>query len=253
MVTEPVIECRKATVRYGELTVLEEVNVVVERRQTLCLVGPNGGGKSTFLKLILGMVRPQRGSVRVFGRAPWRVRQRIGYMPQGVQFDPLFPIEVESIVRMGRINGFRSGPARREDRLATERVLEEMELLPYRRERFAHLSGGMKQRVLIARALVGEPELLLLDEPTAMVDAHSEARLLERLRKLHEELTLVMVSHDTAFVSALVDEVLCVNRTALLHPLETVRDASIESLYGGPMRAVVHKHALSTGEERGHD
>lgn len=244
---EFIIECRHASVRYGELTVLEDVSVEVRRRQTLCLVGPNGGGKSTFLKLLLGMVRPCRGSVRIFGCSPHKVRRRLGYMPQSAQFDPLFPIDVETIVRSGRINGLSSGPSRRVDRLVTERVLEEMELLPYRRERYSHLSGGIKQRVLIARALVGEPEILLLDEPTAMVDAHAEARLLERLRKLHEELTLVLVSHDTAFVSALVDEVLCVNRTAVLHPLESVPDASIESLYGGPVQAVVHQHNL--GEE----
>lgn len=242
--SEAVVECRDCRVRYGPLTVLEDVSVDVQRGQILCLVGPNGGGKSTFLKLLLGLVEADSGEVKVLGRSPLKVRRRVGYMPQGVAFDPLFPIDVEGIVKMGRLQGNRPGFYGKADRLATERVLEEMELVPMRKELFARLSGGQKQRVLIARALVGEPELLLLDEPTAMVDAHTGARLLEQLRELHRRMTVVLVSHDTAFVSGLVDEVLCVNRTAVLHPLQKVEDQSLEALYGGHVQAVLHQHSI---------
>lgn len=242
--SETVVECRGCRVSYGSLLVLEDVTVRVERGQTLCLVGPNGGGKSTFLKLLLGLKEAERGEVRVLGKRPEQARRRVGYMPQAVAFDPLFPIDVEGIVKMGRLAGNRPGFYGRADRLATERALEEMELGELRRERYGRLSGGQKQRVLIARALVGEPELLLLDEPTAMVDAHTGARLLEKLKELHRRMSLVLVSHDTAFVSGLVDEVLCVNRTAVLHPLGQVEDRSLQALYGGNVRAVLHQHEL---------
>jgi len=241
------IDCQDLTIRYGPLRVLEKVSFSLPERRMLCVVGPNGGGKSTLLKALLGLVVPESGSLKVLGRSPARARRKIGYMPQHVDLDPLFPIDVEGIVRMGRLQRWGLGFYSREDHAATRRALEEVELWPHRRERFAHLSGGMKQRVLIARALVNDPELLLLDEPTAMVDAHIEARLLEQLRSLHQRMTLVLVSHDAAFVSGLVDEVLCVNRTAELHPLANVDDPALERLYGGPVQAVLHSQHLPGG------
>jgi zinc transport system ATP-binding protein len=242
MAGDPVIECRDIVVRYGPVTVLDRVSFSVPERTTLCVVGPNGGGKSTLLKVLLGLIKPQAGSVSVLGMEPRRARLRVGYMPQHVEIDPLFPIDVEGIVRMGRLRAGGLGFYSREDRKATRRALEEVDLWEQRREAFINLSGGMKQRVLIARALVNDPELLLLDEPTAMVDAHVEARLLEHLKSLHDRMTILLVSHDAAFVSGLVDKVLCVNRSAELHPLAKVGDRAIERLYGGPVQAVLHHH-----------
>jgi len=239
---QAVIECAEVTVRYGPVTVLDRVSFTIPGRCTLCIVGPNGGGKSTLLKVLLGLVRPQAGTVRVLGREPRRARMRVGYMPQHVQIDPLFPIDVEGIVRMGRLKGLGMGFYNREDRLATQRSLEEVGLWDQRREAYINLSGGMKQRVLIARALVNNPELLLLDEPTAMVDAHIEARLLEHLKELHNRMTILLVSHDATFVSGLVDEVLCVNRTAEIHPVERVEDKAVTRLYGEPVQHVIHGH-----------
>lgn len=249
MSPDPVIECRGVTVRFGPVTVLEDVSFTVPGRETLCVVGPNGGGKSTLLKVLIGLIKPQRGHVRVLGTNPARARLKVGYMPQHVQIDPLFPIDVEGIVRMGRLRPSGWGFYSRDDRIAAERALEEVGLLDYRHEAYINLSGGMKQRVLIARALVNEPELLLLDEPTAMVDAHVEAKLLEQLRSLHDRMTILLVSHDAAFVSGLVDEVLCINRTADMHPLEKVEDQAVQRLYGGNVRAVVHgRHLHREGE-----
>ena len=206
------------------------------------MVGPNGGGKSTLLKVLLGLVKPQAGEVRVLGMEPRKARLRIGYMPQYVQIDPLFPIDVEGIVRMGCLRGNGFGFYDKADRKATQRALEEVGLWDKRGESFVNLSGGMKQRVLIARALVNDPQILLLDEPTAMVDAHIEAKLLEHLKALHNRMTVLLVSHDASFVSGLVDEVLCVNRTAEIHPVERVKDKEIEKLYGGTVQAVLHDH-----------
>jgi zinc transport system ATP-binding protein len=173
-------------------------------------------------------------------------------MPQHIQIDPLFPIDVEGIVRMGRLRTSGFGFYTREDRAACQRALEEVNLWDQRHERFMNLSGGMKQRVLIARALVNDPELLLLDEPTAMVDAHIEARLLEHLKSLHDRMTILLVSHDATFVSGLVDEVLCVNKTAERHPLEQVDDQSVKQLYGEPVKAVRHDHHLHHGPDHSH-
>lgn len=249
--TEAVIECRGLTVRYGALTVLEDVTFSLPPYETLCLVGPNGGGKSTLLKALLGLVEPARGEVRVLGRSPVAARLEVGYMPQHMEIDPLFPIDVEGIVRMGRLRRWRFGGYRRVDRDATRRVLEELDLWDHRKACYRDLSGGMKQRVLIARALVNSPRILLLDEPTAMVDAHIEAKLLKHLRALHDKMTIVLVSHDSQFVSGLVDEVLCVNRTAERHPLETVEDRSLEALYGEPVKAVLHSHVLGVCGDHG--
>jgi zinc transport system ATP-binding protein len=235
-----VIQCNGVEVSYGPVKVLQGVSFEVPERTTLCVVGPNGGGKSTLLKVLLGLIRPQKGEVRILGGDPRKARQRVGYMPQYIQIDPLFPIDVEGIVRMGRLRNKGLGFYGKADHLATERALDEVGLLEYRREAFINLSGGMKQRVLIARALVNDPEILLLDEPTAMVDAHIEAKLLEHLKTLHNRMTILLVSHDAAFVSSLVDEVLCVNRTAEVHPVEKVEDKALEHLYGGPVQAVLH-------------
>lgn len=250
MSRKTVINCEQLVVRYGSNLVLDKVSFRVEERTTLCMVGPNGGGKSTLLKVLLGLVRPESGRVEVLGMEPRRARLRVGYMPQYVQIDPLFPIEVDGIVRMGRLRGRGLGFFSRKDHAATQRALEEVGLWDKRKEAFINLSGGMKQRVLIARALVAEPEILLLDEPTAMVDAHIEARLLEHLKALHDRMTIVLVSHDASFVSNLVDTVLCVNRTAEEHPVGRVEDAGVQRLYGEPVQAVLHHHH---GEGGGRD
>jgi zinc transport system ATP-binding protein len=253
MCAESIIQCREVVVRYGPVTVLDKVTFDVPERKTVCLVGPNGGGKSTLLKVLLGLVKPQSGTVKVLGMEPRKARLQVGYMPQHVQIDPMFPIDVEGIVRMGRLRPGGLGFYTREDHAATDKALEEVSLLEYRKEAYINLSGGMKQRVLIARALVNNPQLLLLDEPTAMVDAHIEAKLLEHLKSLHNRMTIILVTHDASFVSGLVDEVLCINRTAEFHPLERVEDREVQKLYGESVQAVRHNHHLHPGHSHSHE
>lgn len=256
MGTPPVIVCQNVDVQYGKATVLENVTFTVPERETLCVVGPNGGGKSTLLKVLLGLKEIEGGQVSILGMKPKAARMRMGYMPQHISIDPMFPINVEGIVLMGRLKAKGAGLFSRHDKRATEKVLEEVGLMDYRKESFMALSGGMKQRVLIARALVDDPEILLLDEPTAMVDAHIEAKLLRQLQELHKTMTILLVSHDAAFVSSLVDEVLCVNRTAVMHPLEKVEDDALKRLYGEDVQAVIHgdhchTHSHPDGEPEG--
>jgi zinc transport system ATP-binding protein len=244
------VKLEKCHFSYGSVKVLQNVNFSVGPRKIVCIVGPNGGGKSTLLKLILGLERPESGKIEVLGKSPKRAREQVGYMPQQVNFDPLFPISVEEIVRMGRLNGNGIGFSRKADRLATDRTLEDLGLSEYRNSRYMQLSGGLKQRVLIARALVNDPKLLLLDEPTAMVDAHIEARLLEHLKQLHDRMTILLVSHDVSFVSGLVDEVVCVNRDVAVHPVEAVSDHFIHELYGEKMQSVDHDHDCREGASK---
>ncbi|MDP0500848.1 MAG: metal ABC transporter ATP-binding protein [Verrucomicrobiota bacterium JB022] len=244
--SDPAIECRHVSYSYGREYAVERVDLRIEPRETVCLVGPNGGGKSTLLKLFLGLIEPQDGEVRLLGGRPKQTRHRVGYMPQRLEFDRKLPISVREVVSMGRLRrpwGWMS----RADRQQIEARLEELELRDIARQPFASLSGGQQQRVLIARALAVEPEVLLLDEPTAMTDAFVEARLVERLRALHQQMAIVLVSHDIAFVRHLVDRVICVQRQAETHPVEAVTPELIERWYGGPVHAVRHDHT-----EEGH-
>ena len=225
---------------YGGPRVLEDVTVEIADRETVCLVGPNGGGKSTWLKLALGLLTPESGRVRVLGQTPAQARPRIGYMPQQVAFDARFPITVREIVRMGRLRGGRWSWLGKSDDRIVDRVLDEVDMFAEGRRPYADLSGGQRQRVLIARALAVEPEILFLDEPTAMVDAHNEGRLMARLRDLHRTLTIILVSHDVGFVSSLVDRVLCVNRHISVHAATDLTQGTVAELYGGHIHAVRH-------------
>lgn len=238
----PAIAFSGVSFAYRVRPVLETASFAIAPRETVCLVGPNGGGKSTVLKLILGLLTPTAGAVSVLGGEPRLAQRRVGYMPQHIRFDPRFPVSVMEVVLAGRLAGNRPGFFSRADRRIAAGVIEEMELGEHRDEPFAELSGGQQQRVLIARALAVEPEILLLDEPTAMVDAHLETRLLEKIRQLHRRLTLILVSHDVAFVAALVERVICINRTVSEHPVDTLTAATLEGLYGHGVQAVRHDH-----------
>ena len=213
-----VIEFENVCFAYETEEVLHNVSFRIEPLDMVVFVGPNGGGKTTLLHLILGTHKPTRGRVRVFGQAPGKGRGRVGYVPQHVLFDPQFPVNVLDVVKMGRVERHLAGPYRSTDRAAALGALEQVDMVHLRRRSFAELSGGERQRVLIAQALVCEPELLLMDEPTANVDYVVENRLHALLRELNERLTIVLVSHNLNVVTETVKHVLCVNRSADLHP-----------------------------------
>ncbi len=242
--TEPAISLQDVTFSYGGVPTLTDVNLSVDERQAVCVVGPNGGGKTTLVKLILGLLTPQSGTVRVFGQPPERSRLRVGYMPQHVQHDLQFPMTVMDIVLMGRLGqkagGRVCGWYGRADRRAALETLAEVGMEGSCRRPFASLSGGQRQRVLIARALCCQPDLLLLDEPTSNVDTLVEAQLLDLLRLLNQRMTILMVSHDLGFVSGLVERVICVNRRVVVHPTSQVTGEAIRDIYGGEVRMVHH-------------
>jgi len=234
---------------YDRVLALENVNLKINENDFVWIVGPNGGGKTTLVKLILGLLQPRRGKVEVFGRQPAESRSRIGYMPQFAHLDPQFPINVLDVVLMGRLgNGRKLGPFRKKDKIAAERVLDEVGLLDLARRSFASLSGGQQRRVLIARALAGEPDLLILDEPTANLDLLVERELYELLRQLNSRLTIIMVSHDPSFVTDNVERVVCVKRKVSEHPTCELEGDMIGELFGGEMRLVRHDKHLNRRE-----
>jgi len=237
----PVICVEDVTFVYDGAPALENVNLTVTAGDFACLVGPNGGGKSTLIKLLLGLLTPQRGRIRVFGQRPAAVRRRIGYLPQHARLDPKFPATVMDVVLMGRLghNGVL-GPYGRAARRVAENVLREADAWDLRDRPLAHLSGGQRRRVLIARALACEPELLLLDEPTAGLDIEAGEQLYDLLHELNRRVTIVMVSHDVGFVSKHVKTAVCVNRNVHVHASQEFTGEVIRSLYGRQIRMVPH-------------
>jgi zinc transport system ATP-binding protein len=217
----------------------------------VCVVGPNGGGKSTLLKIILGLFRPDSGRVRVLGTTPARARSRIGYMPQYAHHDPQFPVTVMDVVLMGRLERGWGGPYSGEDKIAAKAALAELGLMDLRGRLFNALSGGQRQRVLIARALATDPELLILDEPTANVDVMVEARFLDILKELNHRMTIVMATHDLGFVSDIVSNVVCVNRRVIVHPTSELTGDMMSDIYGGEVRAIHHDRGLEWEHDHG--
>lgn len=240
---KPVIEIDHVSFSYDGQSVLEDVSFTVLERDYLSVVGPNAGGKTTLIKLILGLLKPSRGTVRVFGQLPPKTRSRIGYMPQHAALDSFFPVSVLDVVLMGRLgNGHTVGLFRRPDREAAMEALREMEMYPFRHRSFATLSGGQRQRVLIARALTSKPELLLLDEPTSNIDIAVETELYELLKRLNERITIVLVTHDLGFVSQYVKNVACVNRKVVVHPTSEISGEMIYEMYGSRVHMIRHDH-----------
>jgi len=242
-VESSVIRIEDMSFSYDGEFVLENVELTIERGDFAAIVGPNGGGKTTLLKLILGLITPQKGSVRVFGLSPSEASPRLGYLQQNPHFDPKFPVTVMDVVLTGRLRrqivpGFYS----RRDREAARAALREVDLYARRDRPFSSLSGGQRQRALIARMLASEPEMLLLDEPLANLDLQAEKELYELLRELNQRLTVVMVSHDLFFVSRFVNKVVCVKNRVRVHQTGEFSEESIRELYGESVQMVRHRH-----------
>lgn len=233
--SDVVVNCENLTFRYAKPVVLEDVNFQVSKGESLCIIGPNGGGKSTLLKLLLGLLEPTQGRLEIFGQAAKAAQPRLGYVPQSMQFDPLFPITAIDIALMGRINHLGFGRYKKECKAVAMDCLQEVGMADLARRPFSDLSGGQRQRVLIARALACQPDLLLLDEPTANIDLSIEQRFIETLQSLRQKMTILMVTHDLDLVSDIGDSTLCVNRRVHSHPLPLSGDI-IREIYSGKRR-----------------
>jgi zinc transport system ATP-binding protein len=241
---------------YGPVKVLEKTSFHIHEGEFVALAGPNGSGKTTILKLLLGLEQPGAGRIELFGlplggTGDRAVRARIGYVPQQAPGDHAFPIVVRDVVKMGRLRpGGRYTAA---DRAAVEKALEQAEIADLAERHYRALSGGQRRRVLAARALasladgdVSRPGILVLDEPTANMDAESGARLFDTLGKLKGTVTVLIVTHDRDFVSVLTDRVLCMGDDDE-HPYSLVQHRTgVESREGnaGGSSRVLHEDSL---------
>jgi zinc transport system ATP-binding protein len=227
----------------AEHAVLEDINLELEPSDFLGLIGPNGGGKSTLLKVMLGLIKPDRGEIRIFGLTPEAARGRVGYMPQKTMFDQSFPVKVLDVVLMGRYSRtglfHRYGP---EDRAAARRALEAVKMDDRAEREIGALSGGEQQRVFVARSLVSDPELLLLDEPTAGVDSAQQTEFYDLLSHLNHDLgiAIVMVSHDVTAISKYVSKIACLNQRLYYHGSKEITNEDIEKAYGCPVEMIAH-------------
>lgn len=243
MADEAVIELQGVGFAYDGLTVLENIDFSLYHGEFLGLVGPNGGGKSTLLKLVLGLLAPDRGRIRVLGKTPLQSRTALGYVPQFAHFARDFPVSVEDTVLLGRLGRTRGWFGySRADRAIAARAMAEIGILELRKRRLHRLSGGQLQRVLIARALACEPHILLLDEPTTNIDVRAEEGIFDLLERLNERLSIILVSHDIGFISRYVGRVACLNRTLLCHPTAQLTGDNIVDLYGEAVDAIHHEH-----------
>lgn len=232
MKTIPLVEISDVTFAYNGGAVLQDVNLKIRREDFIAMIGPNGGGKTTLLKLILGLLKPDKGVIRVDGQSTQKASSAIGYVPQDVHINRNFPISVLDVVLMGKLDpkkrwGRKTGDNRK-DAMAT---LKRLEMADHADKKIGELSGGQRQRVFIARALVTQPKLLLLDEPTASIDTRGQSEFFELLKELNKDVSILVVSHDLMAVSRYVKSVACVNRRLHYHNQAEITGEMLETMY----------------------
>jgi zinc transport system ATP-binding protein len=248
----PAVCCQGVSFAYERETIIAEADFDIEAGESISVIGPNGGGKTTLLKLLLGLLKPDTGSIRIFDKAPGEGTTDVGYVPQSLSLDRRFPITAIDIVGMGLLHKNQLWGMRRDERDRAWQALKNLGLDEIAKKPFAHLSGGQKQGVLLARALVGNPRLLVLDEPTTHIDAAAQERLEAELKRLRGSLTLITVSHDLHFVSRGIGRVICVNRSVRVHPVEALEGDLTQRLFGQPVALVKHTEEQATRHAHGH-
>jgi zinc transport system ATP-binding protein len=236
-----VISVRHLWAGYDGELVLEDVNLSVNKLDFIGLIGPNGGGKTTLLKVLLGLLSPMQGQVRIMGKDVPEGRRYIGYVPQTVAFDQDFPISVWDVAQMGRL-GTRRLLQRytAEDNETVAQALRNVDMLHLRDRPIGTLSGGQRQRVYIARALAAEPKILLLDEPLSSVDFQVSKDIYELLSLLNEYLTILLVSHDMNAISSHVKTIGCLNRRLFYHAQRQITPDMMQAAYGCPIDLIAH-------------
>lgn len=239
--SQEAITIRHLWAGYEQEQVLEDINLTVYAGDFIGLIGPNGGGKSTLLKVLLGLLPPTRGEIQILGHSVREGRRYVGYVPQVVAFDREFPINVWEVVRMGRLGQRRL--LRRytaADNAIVAEVLGQVDLLDLRDRPIGELSGGQRQRVYIARALASQPQILLLDEPTSSVDPKVSTSIYELLRSLNDSITIVLISHDMSAISAYVKTVGCLNRRLFYHEERQLTPEMLALAYQCPIDLIAH-------------
>ena len=222
--------------QYEETPILEKVSFTIETGEFVGIFGPNGGGKTTLLKLILGFLKPRKGTIEIFGKSPNAAKETIGYVPQISQLDKQFPITALDVVLMGCLDKSPWRSYTPDSREIALQALTDVGMLNFQNHPFGTLSGGQAQRILIARALASRPKILLLDEPTASVDAAAEETIYKLLVALKGRMTILMVTHDLQAMMQNVDRFLCVQRQVTEYTQTEVCHHFAQGLYHPPLR-----------------
>jgi len=226
---------------YEGSEVLRDVSLALKKGEFLGIIGPNGGGKTTFLKLLLGILKPDRGRILILGDLPNTASQRIGYVPQNTDFSTRFPITVLDVALMGRLAWSRIGKRYSSEDYEKVRIaLEKVGMWEYRTRPIGRLSGGQRQRVFVARALVTDPEILFLDEPTASVDQEFQVDLYGFLKELNKDVTIVVITHDVGVVSSYMKSIACVNKHLIFHEGGRITKEMVDMAYQCPVDLIAH-------------
>lgn len=232
-----IIEVKDLCVDYGQIRALDNINLNVKKGEFLGIIGPNGGGKTTLLKVLLGLIKPTKGELKVNNKKP------IGYVPQFTNFDRGFPISVLDVVLIGSLEGrikffhkFNKNQIKK-----AEDIMKSLSILDFKDRQISQLSGGQLQKVLIARALMVDPEIMILDEPTASLDANAKTDIYNLLKELNKEKTIIVVSHDMGVINSYIDTVACLNKNLHYHGDDSkLRQNTLEKVYGCPVELVAH-------------
>lgn len=234
--TKTAISLSKLSFSYDHTSILENISLRIPQGSFVGIIGPNGGGKTTLLKLLMGFLIPTKGTISLFNETPVKARTRIGYVPQFHRFDKEFPITVEEIVLLGALSkASLFGIYPKSVRAQALELLKEFDLLKHAKKTFGSLSGGMAQKALLARALLSDPDLLLLDEPTANIDAPTSLAILDKLERLKGKKTILLVTHDLKTVAEKVDQVLCVQQGVTSYLPEEICKHFAFGLYHTPL------------------
>ena len=230
------LEIKDLSAGYENQVVLENVSLDIFSNDFIGVIGPNGGGKTTLIKTILGLIKPISGEVNLLIN-----KTNVGYLPQVNQIDKRFPISVFDVVRSGKADTalFSSFHKNRQEKEKAEMLLQEMGIFHLRNKSIGELSGGQMQRVFLCRALMNEPELLVLDEPSTYVDNNFEGELYLKLKELNDRMAILLISHDVGTISFFVKTIACVNRNLHHHPSNVISEEQLAS-YNCPLQIITH-------------
>lgn len=235
---QKILELENISAGYDKKQALKNVSLTINKNDFTGFIGPNGGGKTTLVKVIVGLLKPGSGSIHFFKNGKAVDRLRIGYLAQKNQIDHQFPIRVKEVVASGinRTSKFRYN---KQEMHATETLLEQLHLSPLRNASISEISGGEMQRALLGRAIISDPALLILDEPNTYLDQHSEDLLYDLLNELNKRMAIILVSHDLGTISSYVKTIACINQSLHYHPTNEITEEMLES-YQCPVELITH-------------
>ncbi len=235
------IEIKNLQVNYGEVIALKDINLNIKHKSFLGIIGPNGGGKTTLFKVVLGLIKPISGSVKV------KDNIKIGYVPQSTSFDKSFPILVKDVILMGKLDktfkAFKKYS--KKDKEEAVDIMKKLDIYNLKNRQIGELSGGQLQRVLIGRTLVNNPDVLLLDEPTSSLDSDAKREIFDLLKELNKNKTVVVITHDMEYVFKYIDSLACVNQNIHYHDEDkSITEDSLKDIYNCPINLLLQSGAV---------